>query len=207
MSNSKLTVEKRNETGTLRMRRLRQTGKIPAVLYGHGEGTVMLTAPEKEINKMIDKESHIVDLAGEVTGTALVKDVQWDALGSNVLHLDLARVDADEKVEVNLQIELHGEAPGVKNGGVVMLVQHDITILCPVSGVPDHIICEVGELELDAVISAGDLKLPEGAELTGSPEETIASCQEPKEEVVEETEADADQPEVIGEDKAEEGGE
>ena len=207
MSNSKLTVEKRNETGTLRMRRLRKTGKVPAVLYGHGEGTVMLTATEKEINKMIDRESHIVDLAGEVTGTALVKDVQWDALGSNVLHLDLARVDADEKVEVNLQIELHGEAPGIKDGGVVMLVQHDITILCPVSGVPDHIICEVGELELDAVISAGDLKLPEGAELTGSPEETIASCQEPKEEVVEEEEGDAAQPEVIGEDKAEEGGE
>ena len=207
MSNSKLTVEKRNETGTLRMRRLRKTGKVPAVLYGHGEGTVMLTATEKEINKMIDQESHIVDLAGEVTGTALVKDVQWDALGSNVLHLDLARVDADEKVEVNLQIELHGEAPGVKNGGVVLLVQHDITILCPVSGVPDHIICEVGELELDAVVSAGDLKLPENAELTGSPDETIASCQEPKEEIVEETEGDADQPEVIGEDKAEEGGE
>ena len=207
MSNSKLTVEKRNETGTLRMRRLRKTGKVPAVLYGHGEGTVMLTTSEKEINKMIDKESHIVDLAGEVTGTALVKDVQWDALGSNVIHLDLARVDADEKVEVNLQVELHGEAPGVKNGGIVLLVQHDITILCPVSGVPDHIICEVGELELDAVISAGDLKLPEGAELTGSPDETIASCQEPKEEVVEETDGDAAQPEVIGEDKAEEGGE
>lgn len=183
------------------MRRLRQAGKIPAVLYGHGEGTVMLTATEKEINKMIDHGSHIVDLDGGVTGTALVKDVQWDALGSNVLHIDLARVDANEKVEVTLQVELHGEAPGVKDGGVVLLVQHDITILCPVSAVPDTIICEVGDLQLDAVISAGDLKLPTGAELVGSPEETIASCQEPMEESVEEGDADGAEPEVIGGEK------
>jgi large subunit ribosomal protein L25 len=167
------------------MRRLRQAGKIPAVLYGHGEGTVMLTASEKEINKMIDIGSHIVDLDGEVTGTALVKDVQWDALGSNVLHIDLARVDANEKVEVTLQVELHGEAPGVKDGGVVQLVQHDVTILCPVSAVPDTIICEVGDLQLNAVISAGDLQLPKGAELASAADETIASCQEPQEQAAE----------------------
>lgn len=190
------------------MRRLRQSGKIPAVLYGHGEGTVMLTATEKEINKMIDHGSHIVDLAGEVTGTALVKDVQWDALGSNVLHIDLARVDANEKVEVTLQVELHGEAPGVKDGGVVLLVQHDITILCPVSAVPDTIVCEVGDLQLDAVISAGDLELPKGAELTGSADETIASCQEPMEETAEDADGEAGaEPEVIGGDKQEDGGE
>ena len=110
------------------MKRLRQTGKIPAVLYGHGEGTVMLTASEKEINKMIDAGSHIIDLAGEVSGTALVKEVQWDALGSNVLHLDLARVDANEKVEVTLQVVLHGEAPGVKDGGVVSLVRKELLL-------------------------------------------------------------------------------
>ena len=191
------------------MKRLRQSGKIPAVLYGHGEGTVMLTASEKQINKMINNDSHIVELSGEVSGTALVKEVQWDALGSNVIHLDLARVDANELVEVTLQVELHGEAPGLKSGGVVTQVQKEITILCPVSAVPDNILCEVGALELDGVISASDLALPQGAELTGSPDETIASCQEPKEEVEEEPVEGAEgaQPEVIGEDKKEEGGE
>ncbi len=191
------------------MKRLRQTGKIPAVLYGHGEGTVMLTASEKEINKMIDQGSHIVNLDGEVSGTVLVKEVQWDALGSNVLHVDLARVDANEKVEVTLQIVLHGEAPGEKDGGVVKLVENEVTILCSVSAVPDNIVCEVGELALDGVVSAGDLQLPEGAELTGSPDETIASCQEPQEQTSEASDdgAEGGQPEVIGEDKAEEGGE
>lgn len=191
------------------MKRLRQTGKIPAVLYGHGEGTVMLTTSEKEINKMIDIGSHIVALEGEVTGTAQVKEVQWDALGSNVLHLDLARVDENEKVEVTLQVELHGEAPGTKDGGVVKLVRKAVSIQCPVSAIPDKIVCEIGELQLDGVISAGDLELPNGAELTNSPDQTIASCSEPKAE----SSADADEategaePEVIGEDKTEEGGE
>ena len=191
------------------MKRLRQTGKIPAVLYGHGEGTVMLTASEKEINKMIDAGSHIIDLAGEVSGTALVKEVQWDALGSNVLHLDLARVDANEKVEVTLQVVLHGEAPGVKDGGVVSLVRKELLILCPVSAVPDNIVCEIGGLELDGVISAGDLELPEGAELARSPDQTIASCQEPQKQAEEEAEeaTEGAEPEVIGEDKPEEGGE
>jgi large subunit ribosomal protein L25 len=191
------------------MKRLRQTGKIPAVLYGHGEGTVMLTASEKEINKMIDTGSHIVDLDGEFKGKALVKEVQWDALGSNVIHLDFARVDENEQVEVTLQVELHGEAPGTKNGGVVNLIQNEVTILCPVSAVPDNIICEIGELELDGVVSASDLALPKGAELVGSEDATIASCQEPKADSGEETDESADgaQPEVIGEDKSEEGGE
>lgn len=193
------------------MKRLRQTGKIPAVLYGHGEGTVMLTASEKEINKMIDQGSHIVALDGEVTGTVLVKEVQWDALGSNVLHIDLARVDENEKVEVTLQVVLHGEAPGVKDGGVVSLVRKELLILCPVSAVPDNIVCEIGGLELDGVISAGDLELPKGAELARSPEQTIASCQEPQKAAAAEGDTEdgdaAAEPEVIGEDKTEEGDE
>lgn len=192
------------------MKRLRQTGKIPAVLYGHGEGTVMLTASEKEINRIIDQGSHIIDLDGEVTGKVLVKEVQWDALGSSVLHLDLARVDPNEKVEVTLQVVLHGEAPGVKAGGVVSLVRKELLIQCPVAAVPENIVCDVSGLELDAVISAAELKLPEGAELVRSPEQTIASCSEPQKASAEDAEAGeegAGEPEVIGEGKSEEGGE
>ena len=191
------------------MKRLRQSGKIPAVLYGHGEGTVMLTASEKEINKMIDQGSHIVALDGEVTGTVLVKEVQWDAFGSNVLHVDLARVDADEKVEVTLQVVLHGEAPGVKDGGVVSLVRKEVLILCPVVSVPENIVCEISGLQLDGVISAGDLELPKGAELVRSADQTIVSCQEPQKGGSNDAEAGEEgaEPEVIGEDKAKEGGE
>ena len=207
MSESKLTVEERSETGTLRMRRMRKAGKIPAVLYGHGEGSVMLAASNKQISKIIDDESHIVELDGAVSGTAFLKAVQWDAFGSNVMHFDLTRVDENEQVEVTLNIELHGEAPGVKAGGVVQLVEHDLTILCPVKAIPDHIVCEIGELELDGVISAGQLELPPGAELVGSPDGTIVNCQEPKVEVVEEGEETTAEPEVVGEDKKEEGDE
>ena len=198
-----ITVKKRNETGSLRMKRMRQTGQIPAVLYGHGEGTVMLSALGKEVDKVVEAGHQIIQLSGDESGSALIKDVQWDAFGDTVLHLDFARIDANELVEVHLQLHLHGEAPGEKNGGVVQLLQHEIIILCPANKVPENIVVEVGELELDGIISASDLKLPEGAELAGHPEDTIATCAEPT-EAVEEVDTDgaeAEAPAEIGEEK------
>ena len=201
-----ITVKKRNETGSLRMKRMRQTGQIPAVLYGHGEGTVMLSALGKEVDKVVEAGHQIIQLTGDEAGSALIKDVQWDAFGDTVLHLDFARIDANEKVEVHLQLRLHGEAPGEKDGGVVQVLQHEIVILCPANKVPENIVVEVGELELDGVISASDLKLPEGAELTGNPDDTIATCAEPTEvvEVEADAEADAEAPAEATEEKSDE---
>ena len=161
------------------MRRLRKSGSVPAVLYGHGEGTVLLTAPAKEISKVVEAGSAIVKLSGDENGSAQIKEVQWDALGDTVLHLDLARIDANEKVEVDVLLNLHGEAPGEKDGGVVKLLQKKITILCPASAVPDTLSVEVGELQLDGIISARDVELPNGAELAGNLDDTIVTCAEP----------------------------
>ena len=131
------------------MKRLRQTGLVPAVMYGHGEGTVLLTAPAKEIFKVVEAGSAIIKLSGDATGSAQIKEVQWDALGDSVLHLDLARIDENEQVEVDVQLKLHGECPGEKDGGVAKLLQKQITILCPANLVPDELLVEVGEVQLD----------------------------------------------------------
>ena len=104
-----LNVEARDTTGTLRMRRLRKSGKVPAVLYGHGEGTVSLTILQKEIDRVVGHGGHIVELKGAVTEGALIKAVQWDAFGSSILHVDLTRIDPNEKVEVTLPVELKGD--------------------------------------------------------------------------------------------------
>jgi len=161
------------------MKRLRQTGLVPAVMYGHGEGTVLLTAPAKEIFKVVEAGSAIIKLSGDATGSAQIKEVQWDALGDSVLHLDLARIDENEKVEVDVQLKLHGECPGEKDGGVVKLLQKQITILCPANLVPDELLVEVGEVNLDDTVSASDIVLPEGAEFAGNPDDTILTCAKP----------------------------
>ena len=171
-----LNVEKREETGSLRMKRLRQTGKIPAVLYGHGKGTEMLCVLEKELTKAIDHGSHVVQLEGAATESALIKAVQWDAFGIQIIHLDLTRVDATEAVEVTLPIELRGDATGTHHGGVVNFLQHQVSMMCPANAVPEKIELRIADLDVDQVIDASQLVLPEGASLAEAGTTPIVSC-------------------------------
>ncbi len=158
------------------MKRLRQTGKIPAVLYGHGKGTEMLCVLEKELTKAIDHGSHVVQLEGAATESALIKAVQWDAFGIQIIHLDLTRVDATEAVEVTLPIELRGDATGTHHGGVVNFLQHQVSIMCPANAVPEKIELRIADLDVDQVIDASQLVLPEGASLAEAGTTPIVSC-------------------------------
>ena len=99
MSAEALVVEERELTGTLRIRRLRKEGKVPAVLYGQGKDSVNLSIDNRAVAKVVDHGRYIVKLSGAVSDTAMIKEVQWDAFGSRILHLDLARIDASESVE------------------------------------------------------------------------------------------------------------
>jgi large subunit ribosomal protein L25 len=193
-----LNVAERKETGSLRMKRLRQTGHIPAVLYGHGEDTLMLSIKASELNKIIEHGTHVVDLIGSVKDSALIKDVQWDAFGSSVIHVDLARVSATEVVEVTLAIELKGEAPGTHEGGLVNFSKHEIVIACPARSLPDKLFLKINDLHLDQTLTAGDVPLPEGANLVTAAEEPIVSCALPTEVLEVDDEGEATEPEVIG---------
>ena len=182
------------------MKRLRQSGQIPAVLYGHGEAGVMLSVNERELSKAIDHGSHIVDLKGGANESALIKDVQWDAFGIKVLHLDLTRVDANEAVEVTLPIELKGEASGTRQGGTLNFHQHQLTILCPANLLPDKLEVKISDLEVGQSIAASDVELPPGAELAEDGNTPIVSCSVVVEAAGEEDAEGgaAAEPEVIG---------
>ncbi len=195
-----LKVEKRDETGTLRMRRLRAAGRTPAVLYGHGQANVHLSVDSRDVERMIRDSAHIVTLAGAVSESALVKEVQWDSLGSHVMHIDLARIDAKESVEVSLNVELRGVAPGTRAGGIVRQQVHEVEIRCPADQLPDHIGVNINHLELDQSVLASDLEIPADAELLIDPSAVIVSCEMPKEVVEPEDEeaAAAAEPEIIG---------
>lgn len=194
-----IEVKKRDETGTLRMRRLRKAGRIPAVLYGRGKDCVSISIDTRDVDRMIRTGRHIVDLGGDVKDSALVKEVQWDAFGTEVLHLDLARIDASEAVEISLSVELRGVAPGTRSGGVVKHQLHEIAIRCAADKLPENLEANINELELNGVITAGDLELPESAELLCDPGDVVVLCAEPTAKAEEEpTEAGMAEPEVIG---------
>jgi large subunit ribosomal protein L25 len=171
------------------MKRLRQAGNIPAVLYGHKEGNVLLSVAAKDINRAINDGSYVVELAGAASDSALIKEVQWDAFGINVVHVDFTRVDANEKVEVTLPIVLKGDAIGTHHGGEINFHQHELTIACPALKVPDKIELRISELDIDQTISAGDVPLPEGAELAEAATTPIVSCA-PKAEAADDDDGD-----------------
>jgi large subunit ribosomal protein L25 len=126
--------------------------------------------------------------------------VQWDTFGGIVLHLDFYRVSAGELVETTLTVALRGEAPGVKAGGVVEQVQHELEIECPVSSLPDRLELSIRNLELGAAIHARDVPMPEGARLLSDPDAVIVHCVMPMrdEEEAPAAPAEAGEPEVIG---------
>ena len=196
-----LNVSKRDSRGTANARRDRRAGKIPAVLYGHGKDCISLSVPSEEVNLVIRRGGQFVNLAGDVSESALIRDVQWDPLGTDVLHLDLARVKADETVEISVSIELRGEAPGIRQGGVVQHSLHEVLMECPVTAIPEKISATINSLELDQSLTLADLEFPEGIKLLADPETVVVQCVEAAEELDEEeagVPSGSVEPEVIG---------
>lgn len=194
-----LNVEKRSDTGTLRMRRLRAGGRIPAVLYGHGLEVINLSADAREVNRIVSHGAHIVKLAGGLSESALIKEVQWDAVGTDVVHLDLARIDETEAVDVEITLELRGEAPGLAEGGIVRLMVHEVEIRCAANELPDHLEIRLNDLHLNQNITAADLHLPPSASLLVDPHLVLVTCEMPQALAEDGAEAaDTAEPEIIG---------
>lgn len=198
-----LKVERRESLGKRHARRLRHAGLIPVVLYGHGEANLSLSAAADHVRLVIRHGARVVDLTGAVSEKAFIRELQWDVFGTEVLHVDLSRVSADEKVEVELTIELRGEAPGVKDGGIVSQLVHQISAECLVTSIPDKLHMSVNELKLGDALTAAQIELPSGVTLLSDPDAVIVQCVEPKAEEEEQAVAEGAEPEVIGR-KAEE---
>lgn len=203
-----LKASRRDETGTAAVRRLRREGKVPAVLYGHGQENVNLALPRADLMHLLEHGAHMVSLA--VDGAeehVLVREVQFDALGDDVLHVDFARVSLQEVIDVDVPLELHGTPSGVKGGGTLEQSLHHITVRCRAADIPDVIRVEIAHLELRQALHVSELDLPPGVSATISGETMIAMVYPLKVEVVEE-EAEppeaAGEPEVIGAKESEE---
>jgi len=198
-----LNAAVRTEVGSNAVKKVRKAGRIPAVLYGHGEQNVNLSLAGDEVHALIRHGGRVVDLKGDVADTALIRDVQWDTYGMDVLHMDLARVSAEENVHVTVPIEVKGTAVGTREGGVVEVVVHDLEIQCPAASIPDKIEVRVHDLHLGQALKAGEIQLPEGMQLLADPDMIVVHCVGRVEEELEAAAAAAAagevaEPEVIG---------
>ncbi len=203
-----LDVQDRKNIGTNAAKQLRKQGLVPAVIYGHGEGTASLSVPGDTLAKAIRHGVRIYDvtLAGAVQ-KALLREIQWDPLGHAILHADFYRVSADETITLDVRVELRGTAPGVAAGGVLVLQIHSLSVECLIINIPESIRVSLTELQIDQAIHVRDLKLPEGVKVKNDPDAIVVQVSQ---KVVEEEAAatavapgEAAEPEVIGKAKAE----
>ena len=195
-----IQAKPRSELGSRANKRLRDAGLLPGVVYGHKEAVVPVTLPKKELTGHIDRGAHVFDLS--LDGKAqkvLVKDVQYDHLGLEILHIDFARVSLDERVEVTVPLELKGEPKGAAEGGVLQQIVNELEIECLVTDIPDNIVHNVSDMAVDDVVHIKDLKLPAGAKSLQDEDLIVAMVKVIEEEAgAPAAEAETAEPEVIG---------
>jgi large subunit ribosomal protein L25 len=174
-----LNVKRREKLGGGNNRRLRQTGNVPAVLYGHGEASIPLAVESTAIMNVIRHGHKLVRLQGDVSEGAFIKAVQWDVYGKGLIHIDLLRVSDTEKVRTTVTVELKGTAIGLSEGGIIEFVLHELEIECPAASVPEKLIVNINDLHLDGAIHAKEVPLPEGAKVVDDPDLVVVHCISP----------------------------
>lgn len=202
-----LNATKRDGAGKGVARKLRQGGRVPAVMYGKDMDPVHLSIDAMEAGHLfraISVENTIVDLVVEgekEVFPTLVREIQAHAFKNELIHVDFLRIQKGVAVDVDVPIELIGNPVGVKTqGGNLEHLLHDLPVRCIPSLIPTSIQVDVSALEMDGAIRVSDLQLPDGVEVTFDDDRTICLITQPR-AAAEETEDDdeaGDEPKVIG---------
>jgi large subunit ribosomal protein L25 len=203
----------RNATGKGAARAARRSGRIPAILYGHGEASVPLTVDAHSFERLqheVSVENTLIDLAleGQVPMKVLVREVQRHPYRDLVLHVDFFHISMQEKLTVEVPVVLIGTARGVRlNGGIQDHAMREIEVLCLPSDIPEKIEVDVSELDIGDSVRVGDIHVP-NVQILADAEQAIVTIVPPTviEEAAPEAVAEAEgvEPEVIAKGKEEE---
>jgi large subunit ribosomal protein L25 len=185
-----ISSEKRDAFGKNASYRIRQSGKLPAILYGEGVASVPLVLAKKDVIQILKSELGLNTLFRVALGAeerdVMIKDVQIDPTTDEVLHADLIQIAMDKVIRVQVPIELLGEAVGVKTeGGFIDFMTRELAIECLPARIPESFTVDVTELHIHQSLKASDIPLAEGIKLITDPGTVIALVQVPHEEKVE----------------------
>lgn len=167
-----LTVERRDRLGSRYSKRAREMGKLPCVLYGQDREPAHLLLDKKEAVRFFESGERVFTIStGEAEQTVLLKDLQFDYLGNNVIHCDLMRVDLTQEVEQNVSLRLIGDAKGARSAGAVLVQKMtEVPVVCTVADLPEEVTLDVSEMEAGTTMTAGQVSMPSGVRLLGDPE-------------------------------------
>jgi large subunit ribosomal protein L25 len=206
---NKVVADNRESFGKGAARKLRATGKIPAVVYGHGTEPRHIALPAHQVGLILRKANAVLDLQIEgKSQLALVKDVQKDPVHQVIEHLDLIVIKKGEKVQVEVPVHVEGEtAPGT----IADLDQHTLSLEVEATHIPENVVVNVDGLEEGAQIHAGAIELPKGATLLSDAEALVINVHTPQKadlgEEAEEAAAEGEATEAAAEEAAAESAE
>jgi len=172
-----LTAEVREHTGRKALQRMRRQGAIPAVVYGHKEEPVAVSLDAHDFVEGLHHGQRLMDIQiGKKKEKIIVKEVQYDHLGKNVIHADLMRVDITESIKVTVPIELKGVAAGTHEGGIVEAHAGHLEVECKATDIPEKIVISVKDMHVGDALHAGDIGLPEGVKLVTAAGMVLVTC-------------------------------
>jgi large subunit ribosomal protein L25 len=168
-----LIAELRADTGKGSSRRLRHAGKVPAIIYGAGREPRALTFDHNQLLRAAEDESFFSSIlnvkVGENIRPSILKDIQIHPAKRQIMHIDLQRIVADEKIKMTVPIHYLNEETnvGVKvGGGSVAKTRTEVEISCLPASLPEYLEVDIEAMELDDILHLSDIKLPDGVELT-----------------------------------------
>lgn len=194
------------------LKQLRNSGKVPAVVYGYGTKNTSVKVDEVEFIKVIREvgRNGVIDLGvGSKSIKVMVSDYQFDPLKNQITHIDFLAINMTEERTVDVPVHLVGEAAGAKEGGVVEQPLFDLQVTATPENIPESIEVDITELEVNDSYSVSDIKVSGDFTIENDPEESVVTVvpptDEPTEEEVEAMEGEAvtEEPEVVGEEKEE----
>jgi large subunit ribosomal protein L25 len=194
------TARDKETFGTKRSRRLRDSGLVPGNIYGHKQETLHFTIPKDSVETMVASGHRVVDFeCGTEKEKAIIHHVQWDTFLKDILHVELLRVDPNERIQITIPVVARGIAAGMMSGGVLEQPHHSLEIECLVIKMPDNIQVRINDLMIGQAIHVSDLELPEGVTCLLSPHEVVLRVIAPRAVVdAAPTEATGSEPEVVG---------
>ncbi len=220
MAEVTLEVSRREGTGKEVAKKLRQQGKVPAVVYGGHREPVAIEVDRKSVADLVQKSDHgirsifLLKMAGtDQQRHAMIKDIQIDPVSRKMMHIDFVRVIMDEIIKVTVPVHLNGTPAGVKEGGVLDWQVRDLHVECLPNAIPDRIEVDVENVGMHEYLHVSDLQLPDGVKVTDDPERVVVGVTHARAEVIEtpvaaaaegEAAAAPAEPEVIKKGKTEE---
>ena len=183
---AKLEIMKREQPGSQVARAMRKEGKIPGNYYYSGEENINLAIDKKVFRQAIHSGHHIFEVElGGITQYVMIKEVQYHPVTDEIIHIDLMRVRRDEKMTISVPIILEGTAIGVNEGGIMTQNLNTLEISCLPADVPEHIVVDVSDFELNHVMNVSELKVDDNIEVITASDMDVLAIISHKEESLE----------------------